>query len=71
MDREPQAGEAPTTGWLAGEVVKDEIEMTVSGAATTATSIAIGLYDPATGKRVPVLDATGMVISDSVTIPVE
>jgi hypothetical protein len=71
MDREPQAGDAPTTGWLAGEVVRDDIEMKVSGAATTAHSIAIGLYDPATGERVPVLDAAGTVIGDSVTFSVE
>jgi hypothetical protein len=71
MDREPQAGDAPTTGWLAGEVVRDDIVMKVSGAATTAQSIAIGLYDPATGARVPVLDAAGTVIGDSVTFPVE
>ncbi len=71
MDREPQAGDAPTTGWLAGEVVKDDIVMKVSGAATTAHAIAIGLYDPATGARVPVLDASGAVIGDSVTFPVE
>jgi len=71
MDREPQAGEAPTTGWLADEVVRDEIEMKVSGAATTAHSIAIGLYDPATGTRVPVLDAAGTVIGDSVTFSIE
>jgi len=71
MDREPQAGDAPTTGWLAGEVVKDDIVMKVSGAATTAHAIAIGLYDPATGARVPVLDSSGAVIGDSVTFPIE
>jgi len=71
MDREPQAGEAPTTGWLAGEVVRDDIEMKVSGATTTAHSIAVGLYDPATGARVPVLDAAGMVTGDSVTFTVK
>jgi hypothetical protein len=71
MDREPRAGDAPTTGWLAGEVVKDDIVMKVSGAATTAHAIAIGLYDPATGARVPVLDAAGAVIGDSVTFPIE
>jgi hypothetical protein len=71
MDQEPQAGDAPTTGWLAGEVVKDDIVMKVSGAATTAHEIAIGLYDPATGTRVPVLDASGAVIGDSVTFLVK
>ncbi len=71
MDREPQAGEAPTTGWLAGEVVKDDIVMKVSGAATTAHTIAIGLYDPVTGTRVPVLNADGAVIGDSVTFSIK
>lgn len=70
VDREPQAGEAPTTGWLAGEVVVDEIEIPVTDALVTTRSIAIGLYDPSSGKRLPMLDTDGSVFGDSVTFAI-
>ncbi|MEJ2557231.1 MAG: hypothetical protein P8186_13565 [Anaerolineae bacterium] len=70
VDREPQAGVAPTTGWLAGEVVTDEIEMPVTERMAATQSIAVGLYDPLTGERVSVLDAAGVVVGDRVLIAV-
>ncbi len=70
VDREPQAGEAPTTGWLAGEVVVDEIEIPVTGVVATTQSVAVGLYDPVTGRRVPVLNIDGSAVSDSVMFSV-
>jgi hypothetical protein len=70
VDREPQAGAAPTTSWLAGEIVTDKIEIPMSEAAATTRSIVIGLYEPATGKRLPVLNSAGVVVGDSVTIPI-
>jgi hypothetical protein len=70
VDREPQVGAAPTTGWLEGEVVTDEIEMPVTEMMAATQSIAVGLYDPLTGERVSVLDAAGVVAGDRVLIPV-
>jgi hypothetical protein len=70
VDREPQAGQAPTTGWLPGEVVADELEMPATPGLAAAHSIAVGLYDPATGGRLPVLDAGGLQTGDSVTFPI-
>ncbi len=70
VDREPQAGAAPTTGWVAGEVVADELEIPITEGLTQVRSIALGLYDPATGERLSVLDAQGSVIGDSVTLAV-
>lgn len=69
VDREPQAGETPTTAWLTGEVIVDEIEIPVSENITGVRSIAVGLYDPLTGKRVPVLNAAGLPDSDHLTLP--
>ncbi|GAB4529006.1 MAG: hypothetical protein Kow0063_05700 [Anaerolineae bacterium] len=69
VDREPGSGETPTTGWLAGEVIVDEIEISVSENITTVQSIAVGLYDPLTGKRVPVLNSEGLPASDYVKLP--
>jgi hypothetical protein len=33
-------------------------------------SIAVGLYDPSTGKRVPVLNVEGVTLGDHVTLPI-
>lgn len=52
VDREPQAGAAPTTGWLAGEVVVDEIEIPITDEIASARTMAIGLYDSRNGQRV-------------------
>jgi hypothetical protein len=70
VDQEPQAGSAPTTGWLAGEVVMDAIEVKVAEEMADVRSIAIGLYDPLSGKRVPVFDAGGAEAGDFVRVPV-
>ena len=66
----PQGGEAPTTGWLAGEVVMDQIEVPVPEEITGVRSIAVGLYDPFTGKRVPVLNTEGSTVGDHVLLPI-
>ena len=52
VDRDPQAGEAPTAGWLAGEVVEDRIEILPEG-LERVNKIALGLYDPVNGARLP------------------
>jgi hypothetical protein len=70
IDREPQAGVAPTTSWLAGEIVVDEIEVPVTEATVATQSIAVGLYDPLTGKRVPVLNSAGVVVGDRVMVSI-
>lgn len=69
VDREPQAGEAPTTGWLAGEVVVDDIEVAAVEGMAGTQSIAVGLYDPMTGQRLPVLGPDGAVLDDGIQVP--
>ncbi|MBV9581014.1 MAG: hypothetical protein JO057_20740, partial [Chloroflexi bacterium] len=51
-DAEPQAGQAPTTGWLQGEVLDDtyEIQLPV-GLAPGSYPIEVGVYDPRTSER--------------------
>jgi hypothetical protein len=63
VDREPQAGEAPTTGWLVGEVVVDRIEIPPQG-LERAQRIALGLYDPVDGTRLTI----GETGADMVTL---
>jgi hypothetical protein len=70
VDREPQDGKAPTTGWLAGELVSDEIEVPVSKETARVRSVAVGLYDPVTGERVPVLNAEGVIMGDHIMLPI-
>jgi hypothetical protein len=66
VDQEPLAGQAPTTGWLSGEVVIDNIDIPAMQGIADTRSIAIGLYDPASGKRLSVMDGHGAIVGDSV-----
>ncbi len=51
-DSQPAAGLKATTAWLAGETVVDEREIPLPRGITPAdTRLEIGLYDPATGRR--------------------
>jgi len=76
VDREPQAGAAPTTGWLPGEVVVDEIEIPTTGEVVSARTMAIGLYDPRDGQRLQIAESaqpgeTAQVKGDSLTIDLQ
>jgi hypothetical protein len=50
-DGPPAGGARPTRGWIADEIVVDEHPLRAPAAWS---ALAIGLYDPATGQRVPV-----------------
>ncbi len=56
LDREPQQGQSPTTSWLPGEVVVDEMEIPLP--AALVDKLLVGLYNSADGKRLS-LGATG------------
>jgi hypothetical protein len=65
-DNVPADGERPTRGWVNGEFIADKHEMEIQdqnfrGDAT----IIVGIYDPATGKRVLLKDSQ----SDSFKLP--
>jgi hypothetical protein len=65
-DSEPAGGQYPTTGWLAGEYLKDPHEMLVRPDAPAGTyRLAIGLYDPATGERLRTADGADHVVLDT------
>lgn len=63
-DHAPQDGRAPTAGWVAGEVVIDEVALSVT--PDTGWTIRVGLYDPVSGARLPLV-----VGGDAVDLPVE
>jgi 4-amino-4-deoxy-L-arabinose transferase-like glycosyltransferase len=72
-DRPPAGGAAPTHTWAPGQVVIDELSLPVLDDAVPGTySIAVGLYDPVSGNRLPVYDAAGAELpNDQLLLPLE
>lgn len=59
-DRPPVNGQRPTTTWLKGEVLVDRFRIPIPAEMPTGRySLEIGMYDPATLVRLPLLTATG------------
>lgn len=55
VDQIPGGGAFPTTGWLPDEYIADAYQVSLAaGAPRGDYQIAIGLYDPNTGQRLPV-----------------
>jgi len=66
-DSWPAAGARPTTSWIKDEIIVDDHLLTFSVADFTGTGqIEIGLYDQATGERVPLSDG-----SDHLLLPTQ
>jgi len=73
VDRFPDAGAAPTSSWAAGQVVVDQIALPVAADAPTgAYHIAVGMYDAASGGRLPITDRSGQRLpDDQAVLPAE
>lgn len=58
-DQAPAAGAAPTSSWTPGRIVVDDyrIDLDLAG-AQRPVRVLVGLYDPATGDRLPVTATT-------------
>ncbi len=70
-DSIPSRGEAPTTSWIEGEVIVDEYEIMVEpGAPPGEYVIEIGMYDAATGQRLPVVSDNQILEQDRVLLGV-
>jgi len=64
-DNVPIQGTYPTTGWLPGEVIVDEYEIPIKSDAPSGEYVLeIGMYDAATGDRLPVFDERGERMPD-------
>ncbi|MDO8688666.1 MAG: glycosyltransferase family 39 protein [Dehalococcoidia bacterium] len=49
-----------TTAWLQGEYVRDEYELNIDRAAAPGVyTLEVGMYDPANGQRLPIMDREG------------
>jgi hypothetical protein len=72
LDHVPGDGALPTTGWLPREVIADEFVVPLpESEAMAATQLELGVYDPATGERLPVIDEAGKVIDTRVVLLLE
>ncbi len=75
-DSIPQNGALPTNRWFAGEYITDEYALNLpNDLAAGEYHIALGMYDEATGARVPLTDANGVrlendavMLGDMVTV---
>lgn len=65
-DQFPGAGAAPTTSWALGQVIVDEINLPIAPDAPAGPyHIAVGMYDAASGGRLPITDASGHSLPDN------
>jgi len=69
QDTLPAGGEAPTVTWLPSEIIVDVHELTVRPEAAPGDyTLHLGLYDAATGARLPAYDAAGQPLGDSLRL---
>ncbi len=65
VDRFPAAGAAPSSSWAQGQVVVDEMSVPVKADAPPGLyHLAVGLYDAASGGRLPISDVNGQSLAD-------
>ncbi len=62
-DGPPVGGTYPTTAWPPGEIIQD-IHRLPADDPTQVDHLAIGLYDPASGARLPAFNSTGQRLPD-------
>jgi hypothetical protein len=63
-DAMPHRSAYPTTFWWPGETVKDVISIALDDVRPGAYGIAIGVYEPLTGERLPLVNSQGQLIPD-------
>jgi len=76
VDTMPRGFTYPTGLWTAGEVVSDQVEVSLAAVAAGTYDLVVGWYDPESGERLETRDATGnlvpdgrLVLPNSVTVP--
>jgi len=69
QDHPPGGGQAPTTGWIAGEYIVDRYELIIrSGARPGLYRLEVGMYDPTTGARLPIRGPDGRSLGDRIIL---
>jgi hypothetical protein len=64
VDTMPRAFTYPTGMWAPGEIVSDEVSLSVQDAPRGSYDLAVGWYDPETRDRLPAVDAQGKPLPD-------
>jgi uncharacterized membrane protein len=68
-DALPDGGAYPTRRWVEGEVVADRVRVELPADMPTGSfDLVIGMYDPDTGRRLPVLDAADQPVDDKIVL---
>lgn len=68
-DSEPLGGSRPTTTWNVGETVTDRVGLLLPTDLLPGDyELLVGMYDPETLERLPLLDASGQMIGDSISL---
>lgn len=74
-DARPQRGTYPTRWWRAGEVVSEEVVLSLDD-VPASYRLAVGIYDAGDRDRLPVVDAAGetlpdgrLILEDVVSVP--
>ena len=68
-DSVPAGGSRPTSGWGKGEMIVDRHGLLLGDEIATGTyEVRVGMYLPATGERLPVWDAAGNPLGDSLSL---
>ncbi|MBN1311710.1 MAG: glycosyltransferase family 39 protein [Anaerolineae bacterium] len=67
-DFQPKDGLYPTSVWVVGEAIEDCVTLDAPGLPQSGWKAAIGLYDLATGLRLPVIDAGGQALLNDMVL---
>ncbi len=69
VDSVPLRGAYPTTGWSAGERVRDEYQIAIEADAPAGEyELEIGMYEPVTGERLLVYSQEGTLLGDRILL---
>lgn len=68
-DSQPVTGFYPTSLWTPGEFVRDQVDLAISDQVPSGEyALLVGMYDPDTGVRLPLVDRRGTVEGDHVSL---
>jgi hypothetical protein len=68
-DSEPVGGSRPATTWRAGEPITDQVGLLLPPDLEPGEyELLVGMYDPETLERLPLVNAAGEVVDDSVPL---
>jgi hypothetical protein len=71
-DTQPLAGQYPTSRWQPGEIVVDEFELPLPDELLPGDyRLVTGMYDAATGQRLPAVGAEGQPLADDMILLAE